>query len=92
MELYKKTPLTWNNENYEIQVLYNDNLINVLSFHNNHPANGFRHQIRVRKDCNIQEILKQEIVEDLIEISKNEIFENRWGKLPGRIKEQVKKT
>ncbi len=81
MELYKKTPLKWNNENYEIRVLYDDSLINVLAFHNNHPANGFRHQIRLQKNCDLQEILKQNIVGELVEISKNEIVENRWGKI-----------
>ena len=81
MELYKKTSLTWNNEIYEIRVLYDDSLINVLAFHNNHPAHGFRHQIRLQKNCNVQEILKQNIVGELVEISKNEIVENRWGKI-----------
>ena len=81
MELYKKTPLKWNNENYEIRVLYDDRLINVLAFHNNHPANGFRHQIRLPKNGNVKEILKQEIVGELAEIAKNEIVENRWGKI-----------
>ena len=81
MELYKITPLKWNNENYEIRVLYDDSLINVLAFHNNHPANGFRHQIRLQTNCNVQEILKQNIVGELVEISKNEIVENRWGKI-----------
>ena len=83
MELYKKSTLTWNNEIYEIQVLYNDSLINVLSFHNHHPANGFRHQIRLQKGGNVQEILEHEIVGKLVEISKNEIVKNKWEKLVG---------
>ncbi len=78
MELYKKTPLKWNNENYEIRVLYDDSLINVLAFHNNHPANGFRHQIRLPKNCNVQKMLEKKIVGELVEIAKNEIVENRW--------------
>ncbi len=78
MELHKKTPLKWNNENYEIRVLYDDSLINVLAFHNNHPANGFRHQIRLPKNCNVQKMLEKKIVGELVEIAKNEIVENRW--------------
>ena len=81
MELHKKIPLTWNNENYEIRVLYNPTLINVISFHHNHPANGFRHQIQLQKGCNVHEILKLDILDELIEICKNEIFENRWQKI-----------
>ncbi len=81
MELYKKTKLKWNNEIYEIRVLYDDRSINVLAFHNNHPANGFRHQIRLPKNCNVQEILEQDIVGELVEIAKNEIVENRWGNI-----------
>ncbi len=81
MELYKKTKLKWNNEIYEIRVLYDDRLINVLAFHNNHPANGFRHQVRLRKNCNVQEILEQDIVGELVQISKNEIVENKWEKI-----------
>ena len=78
MEVFKKTPLTWNNENYEIRVLYEDSLINVLAFFENHPANGFRHQIRLPKNCDVQEILRHDIVGELVEISKKEIVENKW--------------
>lgn len=81
MDLHKKTPLTWNNENYEIRVLYNPSLINVLAFHKNHPANGFRHQIKLQKGCNVQEFLKQDILDELIEICKNVIFEKKWKKI-----------
>lgn len=89
MELYKKTPLKWNNENYEIRVLYDDSLINVLAFHNNHPANGFRHQIRLPKNCNVQKMLEKKIVGELVEIAKNEIVENRWGNISKIIQQNM---
>jgi hypothetical protein len=81
MDLYKKKPFTWNKENYEIRVLYDDTLINVLAFFKNRPANGFRHQIRLPKNCDVKEILGLDIVEELIENSKGEIFKNRWQKI-----------
>ena len=91
MELYKKTPLKWGNENYEIRVLYDDSLINVLAFHNNHPANGFRHQIRLPKNCNVQKMLEKKIVGELVEIAKNEIVENRWGNISKIIQQNMTK-
>jgi len=91
VELYKKTPLKWGNENYEIRVLYDDSLINVLAFHNNHPANGFRHQIRLPKNCNVQKMLEKKIVGELVEIAKNEIVENRWGNISKIIQQNMTK-
>ena len=38
MELFKKTPMTFDGEDYEIRVLYDDTLINVVAFQENHPS------------------------------------------------------
>ena len=81
MDLFKKTPMTWNDRTYEIRVLYDERKINVVAFQNNHPANGFRHQILLPKQCDVPKILEHDILGELIEISKKDIFENRWEKI-----------
>ena len=81
MNLFKDIQMTFNGKTYAIRVLYDDQMINVLAFHNHHPASGFRHQIKLPKNCDIQGVLEQDIVDDLIEITKNEIVENKWEKL-----------
>lgn len=78
MVLHKKIPMTFEGKDYEIRVLYDDTTINVVAFLNNHPANGFRHQIKLSKKWDVKKILKTEMIEELIEISKRDITEKRW--------------
>lgn len=81
MRLFKKEPIRFEEKTYEIRVYYNDAIINVVAFLNNFPANGFRHQIQLPKKCNIQSILKEGILDELIEMSKKDIIEKRWKRL-----------
>ena len=45
MRLFRKELLTFEKKTYEIRVYYSDTIINVVTFLNNFPANGFRHQL-----------------------------------------------
>ena len=81
MILFKKIPFSFEAKDYEIQVFYNDTLINVVAFHNNYPVNGFRHQIKISKKIYRKELLEQDVVEELIEMSKRDIIEKRWERL-----------
>ena len=81
MELFDTFPFSFEEKEYEIRVYYSDNLINVVAFHNNHPANGFRHQIQVSKKISVNELLKKDVINELVEISKKDILEKRWERL-----------
>ena len=81
MELFKKHLMSFEGENYEIRVLYDDQRINVVAFHNNHPANCFRHQLKIPKDIDVKKLLGTDAVKDLVEISKNDITQKRWENL-----------
>ena len=81
MILYKKVPFSFEEKNYEIRVFYDDKTINIVAFRNNYPANGFRHQIKISKSIPIEEILKQKVIDELIEICKKDISEKRWERL-----------
>jgi hypothetical protein len=81
MILYKKVPFSFEEKNYEIRVFYDDKTINIVAFRNNYPANGFRHQIKISKSIAIEEILKQKVINELIEICKKDISEKRWEQL-----------
>ena len=78
MILYKKYPMTFEEKRYEIRVLYDDKTINVCAFLNNHPANGFRHQVKISKEFDVNGILEMNAVKDLMEMSKSDIIEKRW--------------
>lgn len=80
MKLFKKIPISIEEKDYEIMVLYNDTVINVVAFLDNHPANGYRHQIKLPNKCNVLEVLEQNIAGKLIEMTKNDIIEKRWEK------------
>ena len=85
MILFKKNPISFENKDYEIRVLYDDKLINVVAFLNNHPANGFRYQIKVSKYFDVKKMLETDTVNELVEKSKNDIIEKRWEKLLNEI-------
>ena len=81
MRLYRIEPITFEEKTYEIRVYYSDTIINVVTFLNNYPANGFRHQILLPKKCNIKGVLREVMLDELIETSKKDIIEKRWEKL-----------
>jgi len=85
MQLYKKIPWDYKGKKYEIRIMYEANLINVVSFLNNYPANGFRYQVLLQKNSNAQNILKTENFSSLIENAKEDIKENRWDKFAAAI-------
>ncbi len=89
MQLFKKISLKFEEKDYEIRILYNDTTINVVAFLNNFPANGFRHQIKLPKNCDVPGVLQQEAVVELVEISKTDIIEKRWGKFSQIIHENM---
>lgn len=81
MILYKKIPFSFEEKEYEIRVYYDDELINVVAFHNNYPANGFRHQIKVSKKLSMNELLEKDVINELVEMSQRDISERRWERL-----------
>ncbi len=81
MILYHKIPMPFEGRIYEIRVLYNDSTINVAAFLDNHPANGYRYQVKLPKRCDVKAILEKYAVTELIEKSKDDIIEKRWEKL-----------
>jgi len=81
MILYKKVPFSFEEKNFEIKIFRDDKTINIVAFRNNYPANGFRHQIKISKNIPIEEILKQKVIDELIEICKKDISEKRWERL-----------
>ena len=87
MILYKKYPMTFEGKDYEIRVVYDSVTINVVAFLNNHPVNGYRHQVKIPKEFNVKEILKTSAIKDLVEMSKNDILEKRWETLLNKMHE-----
>lgn len=81
MFLYKKVPYSFAESNYEINVFYDNNTINIVSFKNHYPANGFRHQIKISKNLVMKKILQQKVIDEFIEICKRDISEKRWERL-----------
>ncbi|NQT61869.1 MAG: hypothetical protein HQ556_02825 [Candidatus Marinimicrobia bacterium] len=90
MELFQKKPLTIDDINYEIRILYNESTINVVAFLNDYPANGYRHQIQIPRNCNIQAILRSNVVGGLVEISQNDIIEKKAEILSKLIHDSMK--
>lgn len=81
MILFEKIPMKFEEKDYEIRVLYDDTIINVVAFLNNYPVNGFRHQIKIPKKFDVKRILKTDAVKELVEMSKNNIIEKRWDRM-----------
>lgn len=81
MNLFKKIPIAFEGKDYEIWLLYEDNMINVVAFLDNHPANGYRYQIQIPKQVDVKKFLKIYPVEELVEKAKDDVVEKRWEKL-----------
>ena len=81
MHLFKKVPFSHEEKNYDIKVFYSDTSITVVAFHNNYPANSFRHQITVSKKIPIKKILENNVIDEIIEVSKRDIVERRSERL-----------
>jgi hypothetical protein len=81
MILFKKIPFSFEEKEYEIRVYYDDKLINIVAFHNNYLANGFRHQIMISKKLSMNELLEKDVINELVEISQRDISEKRWERL-----------
>ena len=81
MLLYKKVPYSFGERDYEINVFYDNNTINIVAFKNHYPANGFRHQIKISKNLVMKEMLQQKVIDEFIEICKRDISEKRWERL-----------
>ncbi|MGD8846993.1 MAG: hypothetical protein PVI54_15835 [Desulfobacteraceae bacterium] len=79
MKLFIKGPITFEEKIYEIRVYYSDTKINIVPFLNNYPANGFRHQIQPPKKCNVQGVLKDVMLDELVEMSKKDVTEKKGG-------------
>lgn len=81
MELFKKIPMEHEGQAYEIRVLYETGLINVLAFRGNRPANGYRFQVQIPKKCDPQQVFNQNPVTDLVEACKKQIENRPWETL-----------
>jgi hypothetical protein len=81
MLLFKKVPYSFAERDYEIKVFYDNNTINIVTFKNHYPANGFRYQIKISKNLVMKEILQQKVIDEFIEICKKDISEKRWERL-----------
>ena len=81
MNLFKKVPFTFEEKTYDIKVYYNDTLITVMAFHNNYPANSCRHQITVSNKIPTRKLLENNVIDEMIEVSKRDIVEKRSERL-----------
>ena len=81
MNLFKKVPFAFEEKHYDIKVFYSDTVITVVAFHNNYPANSFRHQITVSKKIPVTTLLENKVIDEIIEVSKRDIVEGRSERL-----------
>ena len=81
MILYKAIPFTFDGKDYEVKIFHDENLLNVVAFKNNYPANGFRHQIKFPKSASVKKMLGHEVIDEYVEMCKKDISEKRWERL-----------
>lgn len=81
MKVYKKIPMSFEDQAYEIQVLYDDVTICAIPFYRNYPQNSFRHQIKISKKADVAQLLETGAVDLLIDMAKEDILEKRGDTL-----------
>jgi hypothetical protein len=87
MKLYKTIPFGDKEQEYEIRILHEPGLINVVAFRDNYPANGYRHQIRLPNGCDVLGALESNIADDLVVAARQELSEARWDKIAPTIRQ-----
>ena len=87
MKLYKTIPVKGKEQEYEIRIFHEPGLINVVAFCNNYPANGYRHQIRLPKGCDVLGALESDIADELVATAAQDIAEARWDKIAPTIRQ-----
>ena len=94
MELIRKIPFSYEDEPHEIRVLTDNKIINIVAFHRNRPANGFRYHVQIPGHIQPKQALEAEPLREMIERSKNDIYTGRWEKMREYFTraEQEKKT
>jgi len=80
MQLFKKIPFRYNENNYDICIYFEGNLINISTFKSNYPANGYRYQVQLPKNVKIENLLDEKNFTNLIDMARTDIIENRWEK------------
>jgi hypothetical protein len=78
MEVFKRISFKQDDREYEIRVLHDSRVINVVSFRDNHPANGYRYRMMIPGQFDMDEVLRRELFDHLVEKAKDDLIENRW--------------
>lgn len=78
MELFKTVAFDYEGESYDIRIMYNELVINVLAFKNGYPANGYRYQVKTPNDSDSKIILENWGVPELVEKCKDDITSSNW--------------
>ncbi|MFC1532669.1 hypothetical protein ACFL7M_04805 [Thermodesulfobacteriota bacterium] len=78
MELFDSIPYTFEEEKFEIRIYYNDIIVNVVAFLKGYPANGYRYQVKLPKECDVKKVLEKSPVPELVEACKKDIKEKKW--------------
>ncbi len=81
MKLHKRIPMRFEDQDYEVQVLYDNASICAVPFYGNYPQNCFRHQIKIPKKVEAVQLLETDAVDSLIEMAKEDILEKRGDTL-----------
>jgi len=86
MNLFTKIPFPFDGKDYEVRIHYQEGLINVVAFLDNHPANGFRYQVQVPKGCDPKSVLDLHPAPELVEKCQEDLQQKRWEALSKIIK------
>ncbi len=79
MILHKIIPWEFEKTKYDIRIYYDKNIISIVVFKENRPANGFRYQIQVPKNIKIEKVLNSDRYSHLIGYCKQDVVDGRWN-------------
>lgn len=78
MNLFKTINFNHEAKEYEVRILYDKSNIKIAAFSDNYPANGFRYQIIIPKNVDVNNLLDLDHFKNFVDLAKNDIIENRW--------------
>ena len=92
MGLLKSASFEFEGQKYEIRIWCDESKIYVKAFLNNKPANGYTYQVDFPSKFVVENRFEINLIEDFIEMAKNDIFEKRWIKLLKLLEENKKQA
>jgi len=81
MKLLKTIPFSCDDTSYEVRILLDNTIINIVVFQGSHPATQYRHHVLIPKTADPAKIIETDAFDETVALARQDIEEKRWERL-----------